>query len=93
MSIINIQLGPANLNEVIAHHRRTRYVAEAPRTIACRGCGAARDRDCRSKRNAAYTVPFHAERKTDVARLTDDQKIAAVAALRDEQEHTRAGAR
>lgn len=69
-------------------YERTMAVANAPLTVVCRRCRAFRGLFCQSR--SGCTTSFHAVRKADVAGLSDDEKVAAVAALRAGRENTRA---
>ncbi len=61
----------------------------APLTVKCDTCGepAGSGYYCRSK--SGYTTPIHAARKAAVAHLTEDEQVAAFAAMRAEEKRRR----
>lgn len=74
---------PADLTD----YQRMMYIGQAPITEACKTCRKGRGLDCRSK--SGYVVPFHVPRIAAVEHLTDDEKIAAFAALQAERDRAR----
>jgi len=60
----------------------------APITVSCSSCDAAPGHHCRSR--SGYTVGFHKPRREAVAGWSEDERIAAVLKLRDEEAERRA---
>lgn len=69
--------------DALAQYRHDMAVASAPMAVRCPSCYAARGDHCRS--SFGNRVPFHPKRRAAVELLTDDEKVAAVEALRVER--------
>ncbi len=77
---------PEHTPATMTDYQRTMAVANAPLVIIGGTCKAPYGAYCRSK--AGNAVPFHPARKGAIADLTDDEKVAAFAALRAAQRRT-----
>lgn len=69
-------------------YERLMAVALAPITVSCSTCKVTRGHHCRSR--TGYTVGFHKPRREAVAGWSEDERIAAVVQLRDEEAEHRA---
>jgi hypothetical protein len=83
MTVVPLRNDPATVPETMTGYQRMMASALAPMTVQCPRCDEPRGMDCRS--TGGYTVPFHAPRLAAVDHLTDDERVAAFAALRAEQ--------
>ncbi len=90
MTAVALRPDPATVPATMTSYQRMMSAALAPLSVKCETCGepAGIGFDCRSK--SGYTVPFHTARKQAVAHLTEDERVAAFAALRAEQVRVRA---
>lgn len=79
MTVVDLFPAPHTTPATLTDYQRHRYVFDAPRTVPCDFCGRPAEWDCVS--SGGYVVGFHAPRIKAVKDLTDDEKIAAVAAM------------
>lgn len=82
------QLRPAHTTPAtLTDWQRRMYSASAPETVGCDFCNAASGFQCTS--SGGYTVAYHAARHKAVAHLTEDERVAAYAALQDQRRRSR----
>lgn len=88
-----IDLRPAHRTPAtMTDYQRRMAAASAPQTKPCprQSCPAGIGQDCRS--TGEYTVPFHAARVALVADLTEDERVAATAAMWATEDRSHAAA-
>jgi hypothetical protein len=82
-------------SEILARYKASGYstmmaVAGAPIVVPCPHCRAIPGMACQTRNGYVYAGGHHALRQRAVAHLTDDEKIAAMAALTAGQEQAQA---
>lgn len=87
MTVVPLRPDPSTVPATMTDYQRMMASAMAPETVGCSFCDAARGFPCQS--SGGYTVPFHAARQKAVAHLTDDERVAAFAALQAERRRIR----
>jgi hypothetical protein len=79
-AVVPLHPDPSTVPATMSSWQRMMALASAPKTVKCDFCDAPCGIDCTTP--TGWPAPFHAARKQAIAHLTDDEQVAAFAAMR-----------